>query len=322
MQRFLPAPAALVMLALAAPALAQSGGADAGLSPTTGDAIAGGGGAGYQPGPERESTTRRRARKRKARPRAQASGPVLVSFAVSRSRLYLHGAPTRLSFRIDGRSPLRDVRIYLIPLGARTPAATIKLGPQPRGRVLRVALGDRQAGALTQGSYTVRVAAKDTRGRRLRRRAGISSTSELAFLHHRFPIAGAFSYGGPGSRFGSARSGHRHQGQDLSAAEGTPVVAPRAATVKAVGYQRAGAGHYVVLDSVDEDRDYVFMHLRTGSITVRGGDRVRTGRVIAAVGTTGSSSGPHLHFEIWVGGGWYTGGHPIDPLPLLRAWPG
>lgn len=318
MQRTLPALAVLAMLALAAPAAAQSGGAGAGAL-ETGDSARDTGGAGYRPGTTREPATRRRARKRRAR--ARASGPVLVSFAVSGSRLYLHGAPTSVSFRIDGGSRLTDVRIYLTPVGARAPAATIKLGPQPRKTLRRVPLGDREAGALAQGSYTVRMAAKDARGRRLRRRAGISSTGELAFLHHRFPIAGAFSYGGPGSGFGSARSGHRHQGQDLPAAEGTPVVAPRAARVKAVGYQRGGAGHYVVLDSLDEDRDYVFMHLVTGSIMVKQGDTIRTGRRFAAVGSTGGSSGPHLHFEIWVGGGWYTGGHPIDPLPLLRAWP-
>ena len=98
-------------------------------------------------------------------------------------------------------------------------------------------------------------------------------------------------------------------------------MAPRAGTVKTVASQRGGAGHYIVLDSGDEDRDYVFMHLRTGSITVAEGATVRTGQRIAEVGTTGSSSGPHLHFEIWTGGGWYTGGHAIDPLPLLQAWP-
>ena len=84
-------------------------------------------------------------------------------------------------------------------------------------------------------------------------------------------------------------------------------------------YRAAGAGHYLVLDADDEDHDYVFMHLRTGSITVDEGDRVRTGQVIGEVGNTGSSTGPHLHFEIWVGG-WYTGGEPIDPLPLLQSW--
>ncbi len=315
MRRLEPAPAILALLALAAPAAAQSGGAGAGTPPQGPSSASGG--AGYRP----EAVRKPPARKPKARRRSRPSGPVLVSLGLSRARLYLHGAPATVSFRIDGRTRLTDVRVYLIPAGERAPRSTIRLGAQPRGSVRRVPLTGRESGILPEGSYIVRVAAKDARGRRLRRRAGISSTRELAFLHHRFPVAGPFSYGGEGSHFGSPRRGHRHQGEDLAAAEGTPVVAPRAGNVKAVGYQRSGAGHYVVLDSLDEDRDYVFMHLRTGSITVRTGNAVRTGRQIAEVGSTGSSSGPHLHFEVWTGGGWYTGGSPIDPLPLLKAWP-
>jgi murein DD-endopeptidase MepM/ murein hydrolase activator NlpD len=75
----------------------------------------------------------------------------------------------------------------------------------------------------------------------------------------------------------------------------------------------------VVLASEGENYDYVFMHLRTGSTTVVVGEHVRIGEQIGEVGSTGESSGPHLHFEIWVGS-WYVGGHPIDPLPLLKAW--
>ena len=41
-----------------------------------------------------------------------------------------------------------------------------------------------------------------------------------------FPVQGAYSFGGPDSRFGAAREGHAHQGQDIAAAEGTPVVSP------------------------------------------------------------------------------------------------
>ena len=38
------------------------------------------------------------------------------------------------------------------------------------------------------------------------------------------------------------------------------------------------------------------------------------------MGNTGRSFGAHLHFEIWTGGGWYTGGKAVDPLPFLQAW--
>jgi murein DD-endopeptidase MepM/ murein hydrolase activator NlpD len=151
--------------------------------------------------------------------------------------------------------------------------------------------------------------------RRGPRRAPIAETG------HVFPVAGPFDLGGDDARFGARRKGHRHQGQDIVAAEGTPVVAPYAGTVEFVRFQRNGAGWYIVLDGNDEDRDYVFMHLRRGSITVAAGQPVAAGQAIAQVGNTGSSSGPHLHFEIWVGG-WYDGGEPIDPLALLREWAG
>jgi murein DD-endopeptidase MepM/ murein hydrolase activator NlpD len=136
---------------------------------------------------------------------------------------------------------------------------------------------------------------------------------------HRFPVAGSYDLGGEEARFGAPRAGHRHQGQDISATEGTPVVAPWAGMVEFVSFQRGGAGWYVVLDGDREARDYVFMHLSAGSILVAPGQHVGAGQPIAQVGRTGRASGPHLHFEIWVGG-WYDGGEPIDPLPLITRW--
>ena len=136
---------------------------------------------------------------------------------------------------------------------------------------------------------------------------------------HHFPVSGSYSLGAADARFGAKRDGHRHQGQDVVAAEGTPVVAPWAGLVEFVRFQRSGAGWYIVLDGDDEDRDYVFMHLRKGSIVVTAGQHVSAGQPLAQVGNTGSSSGPHLHFEIWVGG-WFDGGEPVDPLPLLQQW--
>ena len=312
MRRMLPL---VLTLALAAPASAGTGGLD--VPPTNGPVTGDGGGAVFK-APKKKKAP---ARKRKRKTRRAARGPVLTSFAIRARRLYLMGSPATVSFRINGRSSLRAVRLYLVPAGSRTPASTLKLGPLARGTDHRVRVTGTENGILAQGDYTVRVGAKDARGRRLRRAAGISSTGTLAYLHHRFPVAGPFSYGGADARFGAARKGHRHQGQDLSAAEGTPVVAPRGGIVKAVQYQASGAGHYVVLKASGEDRDYVFMHLMTGSIPVRPGQAVRTGQRIGQVGNTGRSFGAHLHFEIWTGGGWYTGGQPIDPLPLLKAWP-
>jgi murein DD-endopeptidase MepM/ murein hydrolase activator NlpD len=137
---------------------------------------------------------------------------------------------------------------------------------------------------------------------------------------HSFPVGGPFTIGSKDGRFGAGRPGHIHQGQDISAASGTPVVAPWPSIVEAVKYQAGGAGYYVVLDGDNEDRDYAFMHLLKDSTVVKVGDHVERGQQIAQVGSTGSSSGPHLHFEIWVGGGWYTGGQPVDPLPFLQAW--
>lgn len=136
---------------------------------------------------------------------------------------------------------------------------------------------------------------------------------------HDFPVAGSYSYGGADARFGAPRSGHVHQGQDILAASGTPVVAPHGGTISWRASQPKGAGFYVVLDSLEEPLNYVFMHLMRGSILVRVGDRVRTGQQLGSVGSTGESSTPHLHFEVWQGR-WYAGGHPIDPLPLLKAW--
>ncbi|MBJ7348802.1 MAG: M23 family metallopeptidase, partial [Thermoleophilaceae bacterium] len=183
-----------------------------------------------------------------------------------------------------------------------------------------VRVSEDQFGITAEGSYQLRLSVRDKRGRRAARAAGIATWLGLRFSNHRFPVVGSFTFGGAGSRFNSDRPGHKHQGQDVSAAEGTPLVAPHAGVISWVSFQAEGAGWYVVLDSAGEDRDYVFMHLKTNSLLVKKGDTVVTGQQLAQVGTTGVSTGPHLHFEIWTGGHWWAGGHPVDPLPILQQW--
>lgn len=140
----------------------------------------------------------------------------------------------------------------------------------------------------------------------------------LATRSHVFPIRGAHDYGSSGARFGTGRAGHSHEGHDVFAACGTPLVAARGGVVQFRGYH-AAAGHYVVVDGQDTDTDYAYMHLEQRT-PFRKGDPVATGQRIGSVGDSGNARGCHLHFELWSGPGWYEGGRPIDPLRALKAW--
>jgi murein DD-endopeptidase MepM/ murein hydrolase activator NlpD len=133
-----------------------------------------------------------------------------------------------------------------------------------------------------------------------------------------FPVQGPHDYGGPGGRFGAPRSGHTHQGQDITAACGTPVVSVMTGTVQYAGYQSA-AGNYVVIDNNGTEDDFVYMHLAYPATPSTVNAPVAAGQQIGVVGETGDATGCHLHFEYWQGD-WWGGGQPIDPLPYLKAW--
>jgi len=135
-----------------------------------------------------------------------------------------------------------------------------------------------------------------------------------------FPVLGPHDYGGPGARFGAPRNGHTHQGQDVTAACGTPLVSVMTGTVQYAGYQ-AAAGNYIVIDNNGSDTDFVYMHLAYPATIRTVNAPVAAGQQIGVVGETGDATGCHLHFEYWQGD-WYGGGQPIDPLPSLQAWDG
>ncbi len=131
-----------------------------------------------------------------------------------------------------------------------------------------------------------------------------------------FPVAGAHTIGGG---FGAARSGHTHQGQDIMAACGTPLVAITRAKVKWVSFQSL-AGNYVVIRNKKLHQDYMYAHLAAPA-SVAKGTVVQPGQQIGIVGQTGDATACHLHFELWLGK-WYRGGHPVDPLPYLQTYQG
>src|SRR4051794_32251749 len=129
-----------------------------------------------------------------------------------------------------------------------------------------------------------------------------------------FPLRGSHSYGTTTNRFGGRAGGH--DGQDVLAACGLPLVALAAGRVRQVDSQPGGAGTYVGLDRAGGGEDDVYMHLQ--SVAVHTGERLRAGERLGTVGRTGDATTCHLHFERWTAPGWYRGGSPIDPLPLLR----
>jgi murein DD-endopeptidase MepM/ murein hydrolase activator NlpD len=151
-------------------------------------------------------------------------------------------------------------------------------------------------------------------------RVGTKAELRAARQGFMFPVRGPHAFGGPEARFGAPRSGHLHQGQDVLAACGTILAVVHSGTVKASGFQ-AAAGNYVVIDGADVEQDYAYMHLLNPT-PLAVGQAVTTGQKVGKIGLTGNSTGCHLHFELWVGAGWYTGGAPADPLPSLQYWDG
>jgi murein DD-endopeptidase MepM/ murein hydrolase activator NlpD len=128
------------------------------------------------------------------------------------------------------------------------------------------------------------------------------------------PIAGSFDYGEAGAEFGAARAGHVHEGQDLFAPAGTPLVAVRDGVILSAGSD-AGRGNYVEIYSQEADETYVYFHMQAPA-EVTPGERVRAGAEIGRLGCTGSCYGDHLHFEVHAGEG--AEARVIDPLPLLE----
>jgi murein DD-endopeptidase MepM/ murein hydrolase activator NlpD len=244
------------------------------------------------------------------------------------------GGTLRFAYRLDGRPRRVRVRIDLVPMSPE-PArvARIRLGRQPTG-VRRTVTWDAE---VAPGRYRAHLRATGRVRSRTARAAGPSQPLVIVrpapapppppvppstLGRGIFPVQGPHDFGGRDARFGAGRDTHSHQGQDILAAAGTPVVAPFAGSVHWRAYQREGAGHYIVIRAAD-GRDYVFMHLLDGSLAVEKGQTVAAGQQLAAVGATGRATGPHLHFEIWPDG-WFASSdsRPIDPLPELLTWSG
>jgi murein DD-endopeptidase MepM/ murein hydrolase activator NlpD len=258
---------------------------------------------------------------------------------VDSKRVFLDGVTKpSVSFFVGGDAPTQ-VRVDLVRDGDPAPVASWTPEPVAAGSVQTIAW-DGAIGPVAppEGRYAFRVTALAggavsamsalrssgaARAAKVGPAAPVEATtpveSGFLLLDHAFPVQGTHTTGlQPSQVFGAGRSGHTHQGQDVFAACGTPLIAVHSGVIRYRAFQ-AAAGHYVVLREDDDGTDFAYMHLREPALVAKGA-RVTTGQLLGFVGDTGDADGCHLHFEQWPAPGWYTGGAPVDPLPALQAW--
>ncbi|MCI0548802.1 MAG: M23 family metallopeptidase [Candidatus Rokubacteria bacterium] len=129
----------------------------------------------------------------------------------------------------------------------------------------------------------------------------------LASLPSRWPVRGPVNsdFGSRPSPFGVG--GEFHSGIDIAAPRGTPVIAPAAGAVVFAGYQPQ-YGYTLIIDHGNDLRS-LYGHLTKVLVAVD--EKVERGQTVALVGSTGRSTGPHLHYEIHVEGS------PVNPRTYL-----
>jgi murein DD-endopeptidase MepM/ murein hydrolase activator NlpD len=134
---------------------------------------------------------------------------------------------------------------------------------------------------------------------------GNDPAAELADTGWIWPTKGIFTSG-----YGW-RWGRMHKGIDVANNVGTPIVAARSGEVVVAGWDDGGYGYLVELRHPDGSRS---RYAHNSRILVRVGQVVNQGTVISQMGSTGRSTGPHLHFEILP-----PGRGAVNPLQFLPA---
>lgn len=106
-----------------------------------------------------------------------------------------------------------------------------------------------------------------------------------------------------------------HQGLDFNPGAGAPISSIAGGVVSLAENASGGLGSHVIVDHVIDGKKVqsVYGHMRYGSILVARGQTVTVGQQLGSVGSTGASTGPHLHFEV------HLGGVPVDPYAWLQA---
>lgn len=141
-----------------------------------------------------------------------------------------------------------------------------------------------------------------------------TSSAAPAPSTHVFPIQGPSTFSD--DWLASRRGGSLHEGIDLFAARGTPVVAAADGGLYNVGWNTLGGWRLWLRDGAGTT--FYYAHLDSYAPAAQEGASVSRGTLLGYVGDSGDAKGtsPHVHFEIHPGGG-----GPVRPYPIVAAWP-
>lgn len=234
-----------------------------------------------------------------------------------RAMMKIEGAPSELALEAEDRVPLAagpadDTTIA--SLGPVPPGGLTGRGggggfaPLTGGIVSLEALREAQLMRLNLSQLGQELLVREESLQALRDKV----TQYLAFLEAKpagWPTTGQITsgFGWRRSPYGGGRQ--FHEGIDIAAPPGTPVVATGAGTVVLAGWH--GPYGYAVI--VDHGFGFKTLYAHNQRLAVTVGTPVKRGQVIAYVGSSGRSTGPHLHYEVFVNG------QQTNPWPYLEA---
>ena len=156
-------------------------------------------------------------------------------------------------------------------------------------------------------------------GLKVRAVASTPATAPAVFVAQyikAFPVSGPHFLTDSWGDFRADLRGQGHQGNDIMAARGVPVVAVADGTIKRLTRQETGLGGIWIWQVDNAGNEYYYAHLNDIAAGLDAGSKVTAGQQIGTVGNTGDAryGDPHLHFEIHPGGG-----SAIDPYKELLA---
>lgn len=107
------------------------------------------------------------------------------------------------------------------------------------------------------------------------------------------------------------RWGRMHRGIDIAGPVGTPILAAAPGVVVTAGWNSGGYGNLV---EIQHPNGSLTLYAHNNRILVRPGERVQQGQIVAEMGSTGRSTGPHLHFEVHP-----RGNGAVNPIAYLPS---